>query len=102
MIKPSGSMGPFLEGYRGQEQKVEAGRVTHIPQATDVMDVFAMKKAEHITMFEISSKLMIPPQEARRLVDELAGKRLVSSEVSSEGNDLVVLTKRGKIYIQEE
>ena len=101
MAKPVGSMGPFLEGYREQEQKMSAERATHVREATDILDLFAAKKVEDMTLFEISSQLMLPPRDTRKFVDELARRRLVSIEPTKEGNDLVTLTKRGKLYIEE-
>lgn len=101
MAKPVGSMGPFLEGYREQEQK-RAAEKPRAPQATDVLDLFARKGTDRLTLFEISSQLMIAPQEAKRFVDELSTRKLVSIESTREGNDLVTLTKRGKLYTEEQ
>lgn len=101
MKRSSGSLGDFFQGYRKKEQEIQAQDVRPVPQATDVLDLFARKKVEHLTMFEISSQLMLSPQQAGDLVKELVNRRLVSIESGEKGNDVVELTKRGKVYIQE-
>ena len=103
MAKPVGSIEPFLEGYREQQQKQEVITSSKLVQATDVLEQFAIKKVNSMTIFELSSELMITPQEAKKLVEELSSKKLVSIEPGREkGNELVALTQRGKLYIQSE
>lgn len=101
MARAIDPMGSFLEGYREQELKRAAENVPRILQATDVLDLFAKKGVDSMTMFEISSRLMIRPQEAKRLVADLANRKLVSIQLTPDGNDLVALTERGKLFIEK-
>lgn len=103
MAKRIGSMEPFLEGYREQQQKQEVKKSSKLVQATDMLDQFAIKKVNSMTIFELSSELMIISQEAGKLVEELSSRKLVSIEPGREkGNELVMLTQRGKLYLQSE
>lgn len=101
MARAIDPMGSFLEGYREQQLKRSAEEIPHILQATDVLDLFANKRVASMTMFEISSQLMIRPQEAKRLVADLANRKLVSIQSTPDGNDLVTVTERGKLFIEK-
>jgi predicted transcriptional regulator len=101
MAKTIGSMGPFLEGYREQEQQMSDIRmVSEKADAVDVLDLFTLREVNRMTMFEISSLLIVRLPEAKRLVDQLAAKKLVSIKSTGKGEYLVELTERGKLYLE--
>ncbi len=102
MSRPVGSMGPFLEGYREQEQKMRAEKASRIPVDTDILDLFAETGINSITVLEISSRLMIPPRVAIDLAIQLEARKLVSIKPGKDRAEWVELTERGKLYISKE
>lgn len=100
MSNSTGSMGPFLEGYRQEAQKSwSQERRPYMRQATDILDLFADMGVESMTIPELSSHLLVPWAATKMLVNELVERKLLSIMKGKEGESAAVLTKRGKLYI---
>jgi len=96
-MKPKDPMESFLQGYRGESSaKDEVSQKTPTKTVKDVIDLLAKAGPQTMTMFEISSLLIVPNQTAAELVQQLAGLKLVSVTPGERGNHLVALTDQGR------
>lgn len=98
LMDSTGSLEPFLKGYREQTQKQWVQKQPPRASALDVLDLFSAWGVKSMTAFEIATHLMISKTDSIRFIDELAKRNLVKVKDSPEGGYLVELTQRGEQF----
>ena len=83
MKGPTGSMGPFLEGYRQQEQQQVASQKAFRSEldAMEVVDLFVETGVHRMTILEIASRLRTSPDEARHVLKELVRRGITARDI---------------------
>lgn len=101
MSQPIGSMGPFIESYMTQTQRMHAQRKINIPDAAEVMRLFSERGVKSLSLLEIASNLMIRDMDAKDLSKELERKKLVTFKKMADNEYFVELTRLGNQLIKE-
>ena len=101
MAESSGSLGPFLEAYMNQKKTMQFQQKAHIPDSTDILELFSEKGVSSMSLLEIASDLYINKLEANRLSGELEKKKIVQIKEVDDNELYVELTRLGKQLLKD-